>query len=99
LAKWAVVLFLAWWLTEQPVDLEKFGTGFLIALVPIGVITRLIVIQDFGTAALIAICTIVMLLAAKVKWWHLAAVIPPALAAAFWFVTHAEYRWRRMTAF
>ena len=99
LAKWAVVLFLAWWLTEQPVDLEKFGSGFLVTLAPIGLITTLIVIQDFGTAALIAICTIVMLIAGKVKWWHLAVVIPPGIAAALWFVAHKEYRWRRMTAF
>jgi cell division protein FtsW len=26
-------------------------------------------------------------------------VIPPALAAAGWFIMHKEYRWRRMTAF
>jgi cell division protein FtsW len=99
LAKWAVVLFLAWWLTEQPVDMDRFGRGFLVTLAPIGVITTLIVIQDFGTAALIAICTIAMLVAGRVKWWHLAAVIPPAIAAAAWFVMHKEYRWRRMTAF
>jgi cell division protein FtsW len=40
-----------------------------------------------------------MLIAGKVKWWHLAVVIPPAIAAATWFVMHKEYRWRRMTAF
>jgi cell division protein FtsW len=99
LAKWAVVLFLAWWLTEQPVDLDYFGKGFLVTLVPIGAICLLIVIQDFGTAALIALCALTMLVVGKVKWWHLGIVIPPAIGAGMWFVMHKEYRWRRMTAF
>ena len=59
----------------------------------------LVVIQDFGTAALIGLCALTMLVAGRVKWWHLAIVIPPALAAGGWFIMHEPYRWRRMTAF
>ncbi|HWP39471.1 MAG TPA: putative peptidoglycan glycosyltransferase FtsW [Tepidisphaeraceae bacterium] len=99
LAKWAVVLFLAWWLTEQPVDLDQFWGGFCFTLIPIGLLCLLIVIQDFGTAALIGLCAVTMLVVGRIKWWHLAVVIPPAVAAAGWFVMHKEYRWRRMTAF
>ena len=98
LAKWAVVLFLAWWLTSRPVDLNRFSR-FLFTLIPIAGISLLVVIQDFGTAALIMLCAMMMLMVGKVKWWHLAVIIPPALGAAFWFVAHKEYRWRRMTAF
>ena len=98
LAKWAVVLFLAWWLTSRPVDLNRFSR-FLLTLVPIGAICLLVVIQDFGTAALIAVCGLAMLMVGRVKWWHLAVIIPPALGVAYWFVAHKEYRWRRMTAF
>jgi cell division protein FtsW len=99
LAKWAVVIFLAWWLSHRPVDLSKFWTGFLPTLVPVGALCLLIVIQDFGTAALIAMCSLTMLMVGKVKLRHLLIIIPPALAAAYWFVAHKEYRWRRMTAF
>lgn len=99
LAKWAVVVFLAWWLTHRPVDLSKFWTGFIPTLVPIGALCLLILIQDFGTAALIAMCTLTMLLVGKIKWWHIAVILPPVLAAAYWSVAHKEYRWRRMTAF
>lgn len=99
LAKWGVVLFLAWWLTHPPVDLNNFTRGFLITLVPVGVLCLLVVIQDFGTAALIGLCSVTMLIVGRVKWWHLAVVFPPALAAACWFVMHKEYRWKRMTAF
>ncbi|HVT88141.1 MAG TPA: putative peptidoglycan glycosyltransferase FtsW [Tepidisphaeraceae bacterium] len=99
LAKWGVVVFLAWWLTQCPVDLDSFHKGFMVTLIPVGLICLLIVIQDFGTAALIGLCAVTMLIVGKIKWWHLAIVIPPALAVAFWFVAHKEYRWRRMTAF
>lgn len=99
LAKWAVVIFMAWWLTEQPVDLEDFWRGFVPTLIPVGILCLLIVIHDFGTAALIALCAMTMLVAGRVKWWHLGVLIPPVIAAALWFMVSKEYRWRRMTAF
>jgi cell division protein FtsW len=99
LAKWATVLFLAWWLSNRPVDLDSFTRGFVPTMMPIGAICLLIVIQDFGTAALIALCSLTMLLAGRVKLWHLMVTCPPGIAAAAWFVMSKEYRWRRMTSF
>ncbi len=99
LAKWAAVLFLASWLANPPVKVDRFFAGFLPTLIPIGVLCLLVVIQDFGTAALIAVCALAMLLAGRIKLWHLLIVIPPVLMAGFWFVHHEPYRWRRMTAF
>jgi cell division protein FtsW len=99
LAKWAAVVFLAWLLAARPFDLTKFFKGFVPTLAPIGLICLLIVINDFGTAALIGLCALTMLLAGRVKGWHLAIVIPPALLAAFVFVHSTPYRWTRMTAF
>lgn len=98
LAKWATVLFLAYWLTNRPVNLDRFS-GFLLTLVPITLICLLVVIQDFGTAALIGVCSLTMLLAGRVKLWHVMLVVPPALCAAAWFIMSKEYRWRRMTSF
>lgn len=98
LAKWAVVIFLGWWLTYRPIDLSRFR-NFLLTLVPVGLLCLLVVIQDFGTAALITVVALSMLLVGRVKWWHLAVIVPPALGAAYWFVAHKEYRWKRMTAF
>jgi cell division protein FtsW len=98
LAKWGLVIFLAWWLTSRPVDLSRFR-GFVLTLVPIGMVCLLTVIYDFGTAALIATVAMTMLLVGRARWWHLAVAIPPALAVAYWFVASKEYRWKRMTAF
>lgn len=98
-AKWSIVVFLAWWLARPPVDLNRFFFGFVPTLLPIAVVCLLVVIEDFGTAALIGFCSLTMLLAGRVKLTHLAIVVPPALFAAYWFVRHEPYRWTRMTAF
>jgi cell division protein FtsW len=99
LAKWAAVLFLAYWLTREETSLDKFFTGFVPTLIPIGILCLLVVIQDFGTAALIGLCALTMLLAGKVKIRHLIIIALPVLAAAAWFIMHKEYRMRRITAF
>ena len=99
LAKWATVLFLAWWLAARPLDLQRFWKGFVPTLIPVGALCLLVVIEDFGTAALIGLCALTMLMAGQVKAWHLAVVVPPALVAAFAFVRSEPYRWTRMTAF
>ena len=98
LAKWGVVLFVAWWLAKTPVNVRNF-IGFIITLVPVGAVCLLVIIEDFGTAALIGLCTLMLLVAGRVKIWHLAITVPPALAAGAWFVMHEPYRWKRMTAF
>lgn len=96
-AKWAVVLFLAWRLSRP--GMSSLVTGFLPTCAVVGVLCLLVVLEDFGTAALIGLAAFVMLLAGPVKWWHLAISVPPALAAAVAFVAIEPYRWRRMTAF
>jgi cell division protein FtsW len=97
LAKWATVLFLSYWLTKK--QTEKFFFGFLPAMVVVGALCLLVVIQDFGTAALIALCALTMLLAGQIKLRHIAVVLIPAVLAGTWFITHKAYRMKRITAF
>jgi cell division protein FtsW len=99
LAKWAAVLFLAYWLTVHPVNFDRFFSGFLPTVIPVGMLCLLVVIQDFGTAALIGLCAVMMLLAGRVKISHVLIVLFPALAAATWFMTHKAYRMARITSF
>ena len=99
LAKWAAVIFLSAWLTRSDKPLDKFFRGLIPTLVPVGILCLLVVIQDFGTAALIALCALTMLLCSRVKVRHLILLIFPVLAAAAWFIMHKEYRMRRITAF
>ena len=99
LAKWATVLFLAYWLTERPVDLNRFWKGFVPTAAVVGVVCLLVVIQDFGTAALIGLVALGMMLVGRVKLWHLLVTVPPAMVAGAMFVLHTPYRRRRMTSF
>ena len=99
LAKWSTVVFLSWWLTTAPVNFDRFFKGFLPTIVPIGLVCLLVVIQDFGTAALIGLCALTMMLAGRIRWWHLLLVLFPVAAAAVGFITHEPYRMKRILSF
>src|SRR3954453_11562973 len=77
LGKWSLVIFLAYFISQRKVQLESFFRGFLPTLIPVGIITLLIVIQDFGTAALIGLCTVAILVAGRAKIWHLLVCAAP----------------------
>ena len=96
-AKWAAIPLLAWRLSRPGV--EKFWTGFVPTVAAIGALCLLVVIEDFGTAALIGLAAGAMLLAGPTKLWHLLTAVPPAVALAVAFVVSEPYRLRRMTAF
>ena len=96
--KWACVVFFSWLLTFRPIDIRRFF-GFLLCLIPLAVVCLLVVKEDFGTAALIGLCVIAMMLAGRAKIWHLAIIFPPLMAAGYWFIRHKDYRWRRVIAF
>jgi cell division protein FtsW len=99
LAKWAVVLYLAHCLARREMNPDRFFAGFIPTLIPIAVLCLLVVSQDFGTAILIAMAALTILLAGKTPLRYLLIVIPPVLVAGAWFLMHKEYRWKRITAF
>ena len=97
LAKWGTIAFLAWRLSRPNAgDLVR---GFLPTCAVVGVMCLLVVIEDFGTAALIGVSSFCLMVAGPTKLKHLAVAVPPALLAAFAFVYSEPYRWRRITAF
>jgi cell division protein FtsW len=98
LGKWAVVLFLAWFLANRPVNIERLH-GLVLMLIPVGAVCLLVVIEDFGSAALIGVFALTMCLAGRAKLWHLALLIPLAAAAGAWFILHKSYRVQRLMAF
>jgi len=100
LAKWAVVISLAVFLSNFKSEIpNRKLVPLLLILLPIAAICLLVVIEDFGTAFLIALCALTILLVARVKFWHLALLAPPAIAAGVWFMTHKSYRMTRMMSF
>lgn len=99
LAKWAVVAGIAWWGARRAGGMANFSTGLLPALAVLGLICALIIVEDLGTAVLIGAVGLIMLWATGARWWHLAMLAPPGIAAVAGLIFTSPYRIRRLTAF
>lgn len=102
LAKIALVVFLAWFLTQRHGQgvLHSFSETVIPAAVVTGVLAALIVREpDLGTTALLGLIFIVMLFVAGVPMRHLLKFAPLALIAGYYFIGRVSWRWERMIAF
>lgn len=99
LAKWGVLIIIAWHATRRSGAMHKFWTGFVPPMLFVGFLCGLIALEDLGTAVLIGAVAIIMLLAAGAKWWHGGLVLPLGAAAFVVAVIQAPYRLLRLTAF
>lgn len=96
--KWGCVLLFAWLLSTAPQILKSFK-GFILLMVPLGIIGILVVKEDFGTAALIGLCSLMIVLAGGVRLWHMGVMVPPLAAGALYFIVSEPYRLKRIAAF
>ena len=71
LAKVIMVVWLAALLTRPQLDLSSFRYGFAPAIGSAGLLVLLTGIEDYGTAALMGVIAVAMLLMAGARWWHL----------------------------
>lgn len=99
LAKWAMVLAIAWWGARRAGAMRNLWHGLLPALVVLGLVCGLIVTQDLGTAVLIGLVAFLVLLAAGARWWQLGMWVVPAGAVLAYEVINEPYRMRRITSF
>ncbi len=99
LAKWAVVLALAWWSAHRAGALRHFVIGLLPTLVVVGVVCGLVVMEDLGTAVLIGGVALCLLIAGGARLWHVALCIPPALGAVAVMILTSPYRVQRLISF
>lgn len=97
-AKWTVVLLTVYLVTRVRAVRERFA-GFLLACAVIAMPCVLVVLQDFGTAALIGAVAMLILVAGGVKWWYPLVLLPPMVLAAVVAVAAKPYRLRRVTSF
>lgn len=99
LAKWALIIFLAGIGQRYNEKLRSFFGGFVPTCLVIALVAGLILIEDFGTAALVVVLSFLMLIIAGVKWLH---ILPPLPFAAFGFaaaILSSPERQRRIVAF
>jgi cell division protein FtsW len=99
LAKWTIVFFLAAVCDKLGDDIKLFWKRFVPICLLVGLVAGLIIVEDFGTAALISLLAFLMLIIAGVKLWHILPPLPIATAAFFLAVWLVPARLNRITAF
>lgn len=99
LAKWGLLLVMAWYGAKFAGNLHRFAKGLVPALVLLAIPTVLIAMEDLGTGVLIAGVGVLMLIAAGAKVWHFLAMTPLMVLALVVGIITSPYRIRRLIAF
>jgi cell division protein FtsW len=99
LAKWGLLIVIAWHAARRTGSMHRFGSGFLVPMVLVGVVCALIATEDLGTAVLIAIVSVSMLFAAGARLLHIGALVPFGAAGFAAALYTSPYRIARLQAF
>lgn len=101
LAKYVVVMFLAWYLTKKGDEIKDFKRGIIPALFVAAIYAGIVLAQkNLSVAALIMIVTFVMLFVAGGENKHMFGIVAPVLiVAALVFALGEPYRRARMLNF
>ncbi len=99
LAKWAAVFFLAAVCDKFGDDIRSYWKRFVPICSVVGVVIALVIAEDFGTAAFIALLAFLMLVIAGAKWWHVLTPLPFGAVAFFFMLIRSPTRMRRIAAF
>src|SRR5215510_4689361 len=100
LAKFALVLYLASFLTRRQEVIRSFIQGLLPLLMMAGTLAGLTILQpDLGNSLALIILTLALAYLAGARPAHMLAVAAAALPVVVVLVAMKPYRWRRMVAF
>ncbi len=99
LAKWAMIIFLAAYLERFSDSLNLFSKRFVPACAIAGLAVGLIIKEDFGTAAFIALMTFVMLWLGGAVWWHFLTPLPVVVPAFLIAILSSQTRINRIKSF
>ncbi len=100
LARFALVIYLAYSMNKKKDKLQNFYIGFLPHLMVLGMFSVLILIQpDFGSVAILGAVTWVMLFVGGVRISHLLSSLVLILPVAYFLLINAEYRIKRIMSF
>ena len=99
LAKWAIVFFLAAISDKFGGDIKLYWKRFIPVCTVVGLVIALVIIEDFGTAALIALLSFLMLIIADAKWQHILTPLPFGAVAFFIMLIRSPGRMGRIWAF
>jgi cell division protein FtsW len=100
LARFALVIYLAYSMNRKADKLRDFFVGFLPHVMVLCVFTALIFLQpDFGSVAIMFAVTWIMLFVGGVRFSHLVSVFILAMPAGYYFLTTEQYRVKRLLSF
>ena len=96
LVKWVMVLAVAWWCARRSGVMHKFFAGVIPAMLLIALACGMVVKEDLGTAVLIGLVAVVLLIAGGMRLWVLLPVIVIGGAGIVAAVMAAPYRMQRL---
>lgn len=100
LAKLAVIIYIADWLSSKGARIRQVTYGLIPFAILLGFVTGLIMLQpDFSTAVLIAITAVAMFFIAGGDLWQMIASGVLGGATFALLITRSEYRLERITSF
>ena len=99
-ARFAMILYLAYSLSKKQDNIHDPLIGFLPHVIILALLALLILSQpDFGSAAILAMLTWIMMFIGGVRLKHLVLPLLPLLPLVGMFMISAEYRLRRILTF
>ncbi len=100
LAKFSLVVYMAYSMSKKGSNMEVFSTGVLPHLLVAGVFMLLMILQpDLGTALIIGCWLLIVLFVGGVRLRHLLGLILLSGPIVLWLVWRVDYRLKRWWAF
>jgi cell division protein FtsW len=99
LVKWVMLAALSYWCVKRRGVMHLFREGLGPPLVLVGVSCGLIMIEDLGTAVLIGMASVGLLIAGGARLWQLALMLPVAAGGVVIAVIQSPYRVSRLLSF
>jgi cell division protein FtsW len=99
LAKIALIVYLADFITRRGYEIKKFSQGFVPAFIVIGLAVLLVAAEpNIGTAAMLLLIGMIVLYAGGARIGHLGLGLSVALASLIGFMYVTGYNWNRILA-
>lgn len=99
IAKWGMIVLLAWYATRYATVLGSFRKGLLPGLLLIALVGGIVAKEDLGTGVLIAAVGCAILVSGGARILHLLMMAPLGAAAFGLLVLASPYRLKRLTSF
>lgn len=97
--KWGLIVVVAWYAARRAGAMGSLWRGFAPPMLLVSIVCALIATEDLGTAVLIGMVAVIVLLGGGAKLWHTALLAPPAAAAMGAALLSNPYRLDRLRAF